>query len=462
MDQEIPGLRYTTSNHSSAYDEPPRKRTRSDNGGYTDEGGGASDADFGMRQQLGSSRGQQRGRGQSQSVPNFQLDDCDRRRSKSPYSGERSSYRSLATPGHEGSVVDRSSTANVLSINWDVALTARPVHESESSRTLIATNIPHRVGQESIRRLFERHGYVYLFEDDIYANGEALVTYFDIRAAIRAYKRMGEIIVGGKKLQVKFHEEARMQAMLKVILRDSKSNIDEYRIRDLFQRYGEIRRISRAPGIQACATTRHIEFFDTRDCIEAQRNLHGHQFQGGTIEVEFVEQLETGTVKITEVGDEKTGVKSKGTKRSHEEIEKDASHEHSETEGGQVQDSLQPPESSNNADDDISERLAQAQKLQRLLSALKPSKPAAQPQAQSFQINASIIPDAGEPTRTEYYQSPQPEIPTYTYIVPNLPTTTVPRYIEHYRSSQPNIIQSASTHTQWPTRTTDPRKRNAK
>ncbi|KAK7026711.1 hypothetical protein VNI00_015484 [Paramarasmius palmivorus] len=263
---------------------------------------------------------------------------------------------------------------------WGVAHegVSRPVHESEWSRTLIVRNLPRRVCSDSVRHILERHGYICLFEDSIHINGTALITYFDIRAAIRTYKRTANLEIGGRRIDVDFHEEARMNATLEITLCNSKEAIDERQVQMLFQQYGEIRTVIRVPGIKAYAAIRRLEFFDTRDCIKAQKELHGHRLQGGTIEVEFVET--TDVVKCKE--ERKQVGELKGTKRTYEQANEDMSVGPLPADTNLSISKLppQPSYSSNgNNNDRVNQRLAEAQKLQRLLSALKPRNPMAPP-----------------------------------------------------------------------------------
>ncbi|KAK7038705.1 hypothetical protein VNI00_010589 [Paramarasmius palmivorus] len=266
-----------------------------------------------------------------------------------------------------------------------------------------------------------------------------------------------------------------MNATLKVTLCNSKETIDERRVQVLFEHYGEIRRVIRVPGVQAYATIRHLEFFDTRDCIKAQKELHGHELQGGTIEVEFVEQKETADTMRGE--EESRRVKLKGTKRSYDQANEDTSSGPfwSDTEDSTLE---HYPQSSQSSNDDgsntISERLAEAQKLQRLLSALKPRNPVAPPALASqpapapapalspAQVPAQVPAPTPTPTPTIITQ-PEPSSsfqPQNVYIAPpTQPITRDPRLRRH----QTPVVPSRQSHpaTSPTANTVDPRRKNS-
>ncbi|KAK7019440.1 hypothetical protein VNI00_018050 [Paramarasmius palmivorus] len=100
---------------------------------------------------------------------------------------------------------DHSKTGTI-DIRWNLVASRGA---EEGSRTLVATNIPRYIHGDRIRKIFDQHGYVYYFQDDIFMNGRAFVTFYDIRSACRAQRRLNQdlTIVGGRYLQVAFSKE---------------------------------------------------------------------------------------------------------------------------------------------------------------------------------------------------------------------------------------------------------------
>ncbi|KAG2188871.1 hypothetical protein INT44_004011 [Umbelopsis vinacea] len=174
-------------------------------------------------------------------------------------------------------------------------------------RTLFIRNIQYNMTEDNLRAKFEQYGEIKTFFSLIEKRGMLFVTYFDIRAAEQAKLAMQNTDLNGRKIDVHYSlpkEEERKakcdadknQGTLLFSLVGTNHHIDNAELTQYLTRYGDVKSVRASPlhgrynngTVDPVKSQRFVEFFDSRACIDCHDYLNGQEYQGGTVDLQFL------------------------------------------------------------------------------------------------------------------------------------------------------------------------------
>lgn len=176
--------------------------------------------------------------------------------------------------GENSSSVERNSEINSGVRNSSIAAAGENSYGEHPSRTLFVRNIDSHVKDSVLKALFEQFGDIDTFDRACMHQGNAMISYYDIRAAQNAMRALQNRLFGRRKFDIHYSipkdspsKKGVNQGTLEVFLYDS--SISNTELHHIFNVYGGIKEIHDNPQSQ-----RHklIEFYDFR---AADAALHG-------------------------------------------------------------------------------------------------------------------------------------------------------------------------------------------
>ncbi|ELU39387.1 RNA recognition motif domain-containing protein [Rhizoctonia solani AG-1 IA] len=138
----------------------------------------------------------------------------------------------------------------------------------------------------SVRRQFEEFGEIKTFFDLIY----------DVRAAERARERLQDSEISGRPIDVHYSlprgdeqagrcERDKNQGTLLITLRQSNQTVDDHELRRLFQRFGDVKQILPAEGLDTSCLVARTHILQAMET--AHDHLQGQPLQDGIMDIEF-------------------------------------------------------------------------------------------------------------------------------------------------------------------------------
>ncbi|CAM0138399.1 unnamed protein product [Umbelopsis sp. WA50703] len=174
-------------------------------------------------------------------------------------------------------------------------------------RTLFIRNIQYGMTIDHLREKFEKYGEIKTFFSLIDTRGMLFVTYYDIRSAEEAKLAMQNTELNGRKIDVHYSlpkEEERKakcdrdknQGTLLFTLIGTNHHVDNNELTNFLSRYGDVKSVRPSPlhgrysggTVDAVKSQRFAEFYDSRACLDCYDYLNGQEFQGGTVDLQFL------------------------------------------------------------------------------------------------------------------------------------------------------------------------------
>ncbi|KAJ5069775.1 protein mei2-like 4 [Anaeramoeba ignava] len=159
-----------------------------------------------------------------------------------------------------------------------------------ATRTLFVRNIAFEATIDEIRDEFEKFGKIKRIYDIIKKRGIAFITYYDMRAAEAATRKLQNKKISGREIDIHYSvpnstsQDDPNNGTLYVVLKDTSKVINNDEFYKFYQKWGDIKEIR---NMRNNENSKFVEFYDLRSSEQALKDTNGKEYLGGTLIVKY-------------------------------------------------------------------------------------------------------------------------------------------------------------------------------